>query len=366
MRWLPSRACGDPARRITLRRLPADRASVCLLPGTGSRNCRATSRLLCAVRTLRNPATAARVLLHPAGEGETCHLRILYLISVGGLFSGLRLRDLFRLRLLGFAQTLDALPDAGDSSLGALKALHGRDASQAVKNRDQSLRRPRFGQFHQFLLAGEGIERGCGCGGALLGGAMRRDVVVGIDCKRHFESPWCRALRGHHIHHSEAPESKGVFEINRPGRRNGDEVLGRGPRWVHRVQMVGHGTKFGRKKEQAITALLSHRSMEEAARAAGIGVNTLLRWMKEPEFDQAYRKARREAFGQGTARLQQASGAAVSSILKIMLDQHAPASTKLRAADLVLSHGAKAIEIEDIEARVAELERAAEEAKKTR
>src|ERR1017187_2375409 len=52
------------------------------LPGTGSRNCRATSRLLCAVRTLRNPATAARVLLHPAGEGETCHLRILYLISL--------------------------------------------------------------------------------------------------------------------------------------------------------------------------------------------------------------------------------------------------------------------------------------------
>jgi hypothetical protein len=33
---------------------------------------------------------------------------------------------------------------------------------------------------------------------------------------------------------------------------------------------------------------------------------------------------------------------------------------------LVLTHGAKAIEIEDIEARVAELERAAEEAKKTR
>ena len=44
----------------------------------------------------------------------------------------------------------------------------------------------------------------------------------------------------------------------------------------------------------------------------------------------------------------------------------APKQAKLRAADLVLSHGAKAIEIEDIEARVAELERAAEEAKKTR
>ena len=49
-----------------------------------------------------------------------------------------------------------------------------------------------------------------------------------------------------------------------------------------------------------------------------------------------------------------------------MLDQHAPASTKLRAADLVLSHGAKAIEIEDIEARVTDLERVNEESKKTR
>jgi hypothetical protein len=103
-----------------------------------------------------------------------------------------------------------------------------------------------------------------------------------------------------------------------------------------------------------------------AARAAGIGVNTLLRWMKDPEFDKAYRKARRTAFGQGTARLQQASGVAVSTVLKIMLDQHAPASTKLRAADMVLTHGAKAIEIEDVEARVSELERAAEESKKTR
>jgi hypothetical protein len=87
--------------------------------------------------------------------------------------------------------------------------------------------------------------------------------------------------------------------------------------------------------------------------------------MSDPRFDKAYRKARRDAFRQGTARLQQAAGAAVSSVLKIMVDQDTPASTKLRAADLVLTHGAKAIEIGDIEARVAELERVAEETKKT-
>src|ERR1700685_758603 len=73
-------------------------------------------------------------------------------------------------------------------------------------------------------------------------------------------------------------------------------------------------TKFGRKQEQAVAALLAHRSIEEAARTAGIGVNTLLRWMKEPEFDKAYRKARRAAFGQSTARLQQASNETVLRI----------------------------------------------------
>jgi transposase-like protein len=57
--------------------------------------------------------------------------------------------------------------------------------------------------------------------------------------------------------------------------------------------MVGHGAEFGRKKEQAIAALLTQRNIEEAAKAAGIGANTLLRWLKVPEFQTAYREARR-------------------------------------------------------------------------
>jgi hypothetical protein len=44
-----------------------------------------------------------------------------------------------------------------------------------------------------------------------------------------------------------------------------------------------------------------------------------------------------------------------------MLDPSMPASTRVRAAECVLAHAAKAIEIEDVEARVSELERAADE-----
>src|ERR1700683_5772668 len=99
--------------------------------------------------------------------------------------------------------------------------------------------------------------------------------------------------------------------------------------------MKGHGTKFARKKEEAVAALLSHRTLEEAARAVGVAPNTLLRWQQDPDFDVAFRKARRAAYGQTTARLHQASSAAVSAVLKIMVDPAAPASTRLRAADIV-------------------------------
>ena len=41
--------------------------------------------------------------------------------------------------------------------------------------------------------------------------------------------------------------------------------------------MKGHGTKFNRKMEAAIAAMLTHKNLEEAAAAAGISVATLLR-----------------------------------------------------------------------------------------
>ena len=128
--------------------------------------------------------------------------------------------------------------------------------------------------------------------------------------------------------------------------------------------MVTPGSKFTRKKEEAIAALLTQRNIEESARAIGVGTQTLLRWLKIPEFQTAYREARRAAFSQSIARLQQATSAAAATLMKIMLDPSAPHSTRVRAADSIFNHAAKAIEIEDIEARVAELERATEASRK--
>jgi hypothetical protein len=94
-----------------------------------------------------------------------------------------------------------------------------------------------------------------------------------------------------------------------------------------------------------------------------IGPRTLYRWLKEPEFDAAYRAAKRAAFGQAVARLQQGDSAAATTLLKTMIEPNTPASVRVRAAECVLNHAMKAIEIEDIEARVSELERAADVSK---
>ena len=120
--------------------------------------------------------------------------------------------------------------------------------------------------------------------------------------------------------------------------------------------MKGHGSKFARKQEEAIAALLTQRNIEEAARVAGVAGTTLARWLQIPEFQTAFREARRAAFSQSIARLQQAASAAVSVLVKIMVDPTAPTSSRVRAADVVLDRASKAIELEDLDQRIAALE----------
>jgi hypothetical protein len=118
---------------------------------------------------------------------------------------------------------------------------------------------------------------------------------------------------------------------------------------------------LGRKKEEAIIALVSRRSIEEAARACYTPSRTLFRWLKEPAFDAVYRAARRGAYGQSIARLQQASTSAVGTLLKIMDDQTARRSPHEYEPPKVLTYAAKSIELEGIQTRTSDLEHAATE-----
>src|ERR1039457_545909 len=117
-----------------------------------------------------------------------------------------------RTALLGhrLAEHLDARPYPADGRLAVRELLDRRDARQAVPNRQEPLAGPLVGQIRQLLLAGEGIERGCGCCGGLLLGGERADVVVVVDGERFHLGPFlARGCRDAHIHHSCGPDRQG-------------------------------------------------------------------------------------------------------------------------------------------------------------
>jgi transposase-like protein len=119
---------------------------------------------------------------------------------------------------------------------------------------------------------------------------------------------------------------------------------------------MGHGNKLSRKKEQAIIALLEAPTVKEAAEVVGVNPATLYKWMAQPEFEEAYRKARHRAMGEAIARLQQASSKAVATLWDVMGDQEATPASRVTAARAVLELGMRGTEIEVIEARLRKLE----------
>jgi hypothetical protein len=131
-----------------------------------------------------------------------------------------------------------------------------------------------------------------------------------------------------------------------------------------RADNRGHGSKLDRKMEAAIAALLTQRNHEEAAQSAGVSKRTLNRWLKTPVFQSAYLEARRAVMFQANARLQQASSAAVSTLVKVMVDPSTPASARVRAADCILARGNQGLENEDLDTRLSALERAGDAARK--
>ena len=110
------------------------------------------------------------------------------------------------------------------------------------------------------------------------------------------------------------------------------------------------------KQERALQALISHPTIKDAALAAGISETTLWRYMQDEAFSKRIREARREAVGHAVARLQQASSEAVAVLRELMMKEEAPASARISAARTILDYAIRAAEMEELKARISELE----------
>ena len=152
-----------------------------------------------------------------------------------------------------------------------------------------------------------------------------------------------------------AHPSKAPSEITNEGRSVSKETV---------LSDESHESSKNNQQERIILALLEQPTLERAAAALDMSKATLWRQMQKPEFAAAFREARRDAFSQSLARLQHASNVAVNTLLRVMTDREAPAASRVRAADVVLQANVRGMEVEDIEVRVSELERAAKAAEK--
>ena len=119
------------------------------------------------------------------------------------------------------------------------------------------------------------------------------------------------------------------------------------------------GEKLSRKHEQAIAALLTCDSITAAAAACGIAEATLHRWLKDKSaFQAAYREARRAVVQFAVVQVQRATAEAVETLRAVMHDSASPASARVSAAKTILDTAIKAVELEDLEARIVALEAA--------
>lgn len=118
--------------------------------------------------------------------------------------------------------------------------------------------------------------------------------------------------------------------------------------------MSGGRTKIGPKGQQAIAALLTEPTHESAAEKVGIGPATLQRWLNEPEFKEAYRQARQQAFDGAISKLESSSGRAVAKLIERLESEKD--GDEIKAAALLLEHAFRARELLDHEGRIAELE----------
>lgn len=111
------------------------------------------------------------------------------------------------------------------------------------------------------------------------------------------------------------------------------------------------------RQDRFLKALLEAPSIEKACELAGINKTTGYKYLKDEKFLMEYRKLRREAMQQVTARLQKTSEEAVNVLRDVMHDKEASPSARVQSAKNILEIAYRSIELDDIQERIESIER---------
>lgn len=102
------------------------------------------------------------------------------------------------------------------------------------------------------------------------------------------------------------------------------------------------------KQEKVLAALLSQPTKDRAAKAAGVSVRTVNRYLQNEEFMREYRRASLGLVEDATRQLQQGMSHAVLRLRKIVSSDGEITANHIQAARALLDFGLRFTEINDI------------------
>lgn len=110
------------------------------------------------------------------------------------------------------------------------------------------------------------------------------------------------------------------------------------------------------KQDTLIAALLAGHTITTAAVAANIADKTARRWLKLQCVQDALKAAQKQVFNQALTGLMLKVDKAIETLDRNMSSEDTPASTQVRAAQIVLEQSLQVHKMGELEAKYAELE----------
>jgi len=112
-----------------------------------------------------------------------------------------------------------------------------------------------------------------------------------------------------------------------------------------------------RNQKRVIAALLTCKSVQQAADQTCVGHRTISRWLAEDAaFQAALAQAEGRAIDVAARYLVTLAGPAIATLARLLANNETTDAVKLRAAQAVLDHLLKLRELRNVEQRLAKLE----------
>lgn len=110
------------------------------------------------------------------------------------------------------------------------------------------------------------------------------------------------------------------------------------------------------KQTKALQALLTAPTQAQAAQLAGIGLTTLKRYLRDSEFQAAYKQAVSGLIADASDKAKLGLSPAVLCLREIVEDKSANAQVRISAARSLLEFGLRLVEVADIVKDLEEME----------